>query len=53
MYETTISYHPLTGNVLLSVVTDESFYYEENGVGAVLTPISEAIVHTPSPGVYF
>ena len=51
MYETKIKYHPLTGNVCLTV-DEESFFYEEDGVGSILTLTCGAIIHTRAPQVY-
>ena len=52
MYETTIAYYPLTGNICLKIVDGESFFYEEEGVSAILTPKSTVFIHTPAPEVY-
>lgn len=51
MYETIITWAPITGNCILEVL-GESFYYEEEGVGAMLTFADSAIIHTPAPQVY-
>ena len=52
MYENIIEYYPLTGNTIMRIKTGEDFYYEEDGVGAILTPVNSAIINTPKPEVY-
>lgn len=51
MYETIITWAPITGNCILEVL-GERFYHEEDGVGAMLTLSDSAIIHTPAPQVY-
>lgn len=48
----TISYWPITGNVLFEVVTGEPFEYEEDGITDTLVPVNSALIHSPDPEIY-
>lgn len=45
-------FHPLTGNTTMEIVVSEPFYYEEDGVGDMLTLVSGVMIDSPQPEIY-